>query len=75
MYIKRTEQNVDIQKKKIGTVSRMLSLLSKENFFLSFKLQHSFGFRAMRVKLHLIQVLIYVYMLLKEPRCLLYICI
>lgn len=33
MYIKRTEQNVDIQQKKIGTVSRMLSLLSKENFF------------------------------------------
>lgn len=33
MYIKRTEQNVDIQKKKIGTVSRMLSLLSKEIFF------------------------------------------
>lgn len=57
MYIKRTEQNVDIQQKKIGTVSCMLSLLSK-NFFLCFKLQHSFGFRAMRVKLHLIQVLI-----------------
>lgn len=33
MYIKRTEQNVDIQQKKIGTVSCMLSLLSKENFF------------------------------------------
>lgn len=35
MYIKRTEQNVDIQQKKIGTVSCMLSLLSKEIFFLS----------------------------------------
>lgn len=58
MYIKRTEQNVDIQQKKIGTVSCMLSLLSKENFFLCFKLQHSFGFRAMRVKLRLIQILI-----------------
>lgn len=33
MYIKRTEQNVDIQQQKIGTVSCMLSLLSKEIFF------------------------------------------
>lgn len=42
MYIKRTEQNVDIQQKKIGTVSCMLSLLSKENFFFKFQTSAQF---------------------------------